>query len=74
MRWILCPWTMLQPRPLWMKRIWRSQMNRNVFHELEPEVRAAVGDHVFELITKQDKPGSTERAPGQTSVELVAAE
>jgi heme oxygenase len=50
------------------------QLNRNVFHELEPEVRAAVGDHVFELITKQDKPGSTERAPGQTSVELVAAE
>ena len=36
--------------------------------------RAAVGDHVFELITKQDKPGSTERAPGQTSVELVSAE
>ena len=50
------------------------RLNRNVFHELEPEVRAAVGDHVFELITKQDKPGSTERAPGQTSVELVAAE
>jgi heme oxygenase len=50
------------------------QLNRNVFHELEPDVRAAIGDHVFELITKQDKPGSTERAPGQTSVELVAAE
>lgn len=50
------------------------QMNRNIFHELESDVRAAVGDHVFELITKQDKPGSTERAPGQTSVELVAAE
>lgn len=50
------------------------QLNRNVFHELEPEVRAAVGDHVFELITKQDQPGSTERAPGQTAAELVAAE
>jgi heme oxygenase len=49
-------------------------MNRNVFHELEPEVRAAVGEHVFELITKQDKPGSTDREPGQSSVELVASE
>lgn len=50
------------------------QMNRNVVHELEPAVRAAVGEHVFDLITRQDKPGSTERAPGSTSVELVAAE
>jgi len=49
-------------------------MNRNVMHELEPAVRAAVGEHVFDLITRQDKPGSTERAPGNTSVELVAAE
>ncbi len=49
-------------------------MNRNVMHELEPAVRAAVGEHVFDLITRQDKPGSTERAPGSTSVELVAAE
>ncbi|WP_448571531.1 biliverdin-producing heme oxygenase [Trichothermofontia sp.] len=49
-------------------------MNRNVMHELEPAVRAAIGEHVFDLITRQDKPGSTERAPGSTSVELVAAE
>ncbi|MEB3213775.1 MAG: heme oxygenase (biliverdin-producing) [Leptolyngbyaceae bacterium] len=49
-------------------------LNRAVFHELEPEVRVAVGEHVFDLITRQDKPGSTERAPGSTSVELVAAE
>jgi heme oxygenase len=49
-------------------------LNRNVFHELEPDVKAAVGDHVFDLITRQDKPGSTERAPGHTSVELVAAQ
>ncbi len=49
-------------------------LNRNVFHELEPDVRAAIGEHVFDLITRQDKPGSTARAPGQTSVELVAAE
>ncbi|MFB2938757.1 heme oxygenase (biliverdin-producing) [Aerosakkonemataceae cyanobacterium BLCC-F154] len=50
------------------------EMNRNVFHELEPDVKAAVGDHVFDLITRQDKPGSTERQPGTTSVELVASE
>lgn len=50
------------------------QLNRNVFHELEDDVKAAVGDHVFDLITRQDKPGSTERRPGSTSVELVAAE
>lgn len=50
------------------------ELNRNVMHELEPDVKAAIGDHVFDLITRQDKPGSTERAPGNTSVELVAAE
>lgn len=50
------------------------KMNRDVFHEMEPEVRAAIGDHVFDLITRQDKPGSTDRAPGSSSVELVAAE
>lgn len=49
-------------------------LNHNVFHELEDEVKAAIGDHVFDLITRQDKPGSTERAPGTTSVELVASE
>ena len=49
-------------------------LNRNVFHGLEADVHAAVGDHVFDLITRQDKPGSTERPPGQTSVELVAPE
>ncbi|MGK7905637.1 MAG: heme oxygenase (biliverdin-producing) [Synechococcus sp.] len=49
-------------------------LNRNVFHELEPDVKAAIGEHVFDLITRQDKPGSTERAPGHTSVELVAAQ
>jgi heme oxygenase len=50
------------------------QMNRDVFHEMEDDVRAAIGDHVFDLITRQDKPGSTDRAPGQSSVELVATE
>ncbi len=50
------------------------QLNRNVMHELEADVRAAIGEHVFDLVTRQDKPGSTERSPGKTSVELMAAE
>ncbi|MDC0834545.1 heme oxygenase [Leptolyngbya valderiana BDU 20041] len=41
------------------------ELNRNVMHDLEDEVKAAIGDHVFDLVTRQDKPGSTERAPGQ---------
>ncbi|MDA0266684.1 MAG: heme oxygenase (biliverdin-producing) [Cyanobacteria bacterium] len=49
-------------------------LNRNVFHELEPDVKAAVGDHVFDLITRQDRLGSTERSPGHASGELVAAQ
>lgn len=49
-------------------------LNRNVFHELEPDVRAAVGNHVFDLLTRQDKPGSTERSPHRTSADLIAAE
>jgi heme oxygenase len=35
-------------------------LNRNVVDELEADVKAAIGSHVFDLITKQDKPGSTE--------------
>lgn len=49
-------------------------LNRDVMHSLEPEVKAAIGDHVFDLITRQDIPGSTERAPGNSSVELITAE
>ncbi|MGE5655971.1 MAG: heme oxygenase (biliverdin-producing) [Actinomycetota bacterium] len=50
------------------------KLNRDVMHELENDVKAAIGDHVFDLITRQDKPGSTERSPGNTSIELVATE
>ncbi len=49
-------------------------LNRDVMHSLEPEVKAAIGDHVFDLITRQDIPGSTERPPGNSSVELIVAE
>jgi heme oxygenase len=50
------------------------QLNRNVVHELEPAVKEAIGEHVFDLVTRQNIPGSTERGPGNTSVELVSAE
>lgn len=45
-------------------------LNRNVVHELEPIVKAAIGEHVFDLITRQEQPGSTERS----SAELIAAD
>lgn len=35
-------------------------LNRNVVDELEADVRAAIGEHAFDLITRQDRPGSTE--------------
>lgn len=41
------------------------ELNRDVVHELEPEVKAAIGDHVFDLLTRQDKPGSTENERSQ---------
>ncbi|OLP17706.1 heme oxygenase [Leptolyngbya sp. 'hensonii'] len=36
------------------------QLNRDVMHDLEDDVRTAIGEHVFDLLTRQDKPGSTE--------------
>lgn len=36
-------------------------LNRNVVDELEADVRAVIDPHVFELLTKQDRAGSTER-------------
>jgi heme oxygenase len=50
------------------------QLNRDVMHALEADVKNAIGDHVFDLIIRQDKPGSTERQAGNTSVESVATE
>ncbi|MBD0334765.1 MAG: heme oxygenase (biliverdin-producing) [Cyanobacteria bacterium Co-bin13] len=49
-------------------------LNRDIFHALEPDVRAAVGSHVFDLITRQDRPGSTEPGAGHPVVALMAAE
>lgn len=50
------------------------QLNRDVMHELEDDVRAAIGEHVFDLLTRQDKPGSTERAHPHANSETVPAE
>jgi heme oxygenase (biliverdin-producing, ferredoxin) len=49
------------------------QLNRDVMHELEADVRAAIGEHVFDLVTRQDRPGSTEQVKGHP-VALVTAE
>ncbi|AUT03917.1 heme oxygenase [Nostoc sp. CENA543] len=40
-------------------------LNRDVVHELEADVKAVVGDHIFDLMTRQNKPGSTEHTPEQ---------
>jgi heme oxygenase (biliverdin-producing, ferredoxin) len=50
------------------------ELNRNVVHELEGDVKAAIGDRIFDLITRQDLPGSTEHSPGHPSAGLVVAE
>lgn len=36
-------------------------LNRDVVHGLEDEVKAAIGEHVFDLLTRQEIPGATER-------------
>jgi heme oxygenase (biliverdin-producing, ferredoxin) len=38
-------------------------LNRDVMHELEADVIAAIGEHTFDLLTRQSRPGSTERHP-----------
>ena len=48
------------------------QLNRDVVHELEDDVKAAIGDHVFDLLTRQDRPGSTERVPASAAGETPA--
>jgi heme oxygenase (biliverdin-producing, ferredoxin) len=51
------------------------QLNRNVMHDLEADVIAAIGEHTFDLLTRQNRPGSTEhRHPGSHTVALVTAE
>jgi heme oxygenase len=38
-------------------------LNRDVMHDLEADVKALIGDHVFDLLIRQDIPGATERSP-----------
>ncbi len=35
-------------------------LNRNVSDELEPDVKAAIGEEEFERLTRKEQPGSTE--------------
>ncbi len=41
------------------------RLNRDVMHELEPDVKAAIGDRTFALITKENHEGSTEDPASQ---------
>lgn len=50
------------------------QLNRDVVHELEDDVKAAIGDHVFDLLTRQDIPGATERPHHGAPKELATTE
>ena len=45
------------------------QLNRDVVHELEDDVRAAIGGHVFDLLTRQEIPGATEHSPHGSAME-----
>jgi heme oxygenase len=47
-------------------------LNRDVVHELEADVKAAIGEHTFDLLTRQDRPGSTERHAPESERELAA--
>jgi heme oxygenase len=48
-------------------------LNRDVVHELEADVKAAIGEHTFDLLTRQDRPGSTERHPHHHGAERELA-
>ncbi len=37
------------------------RLNRDIMHELEADVKAEIGEHTFDLLTRLDRPGSTER-------------
>lgn len=50
------------------------QLNRDVMQGLEEDLRAAIGDHVFDLVTRQDRPGSTTQHDSHGMVQLIAAE
>jgi len=47
------------------------QLNGNVLHELEGDVKAAIGDHIFDLLTRQDIPGATEKRPRDPAQDIL---
>ncbi len=49
-------------------------LNRDVVHELEPDVKAVIGEHTFDLLTRQERPGSTVHHHGRSTVALATAE
>ncbi|BAY12041.1 biliverdin-producing heme oxygenase [Calothrix sp. NIES-2098] len=46
-------------------------LNQNLVHQLEADVKAAIGEHIFDLIARQDKVGSTEHTYTKNQVEKV---
>ena len=50
------------------------QLNQNILHELEIDVKAAIGEDVFNLIVSQHNINSTNNCNHNASVNLVAAE
>ncbi|MBE9195155.1 heme oxygenase (biliverdin-producing) [Synechocystis sp. LEGE 06083] len=50
-------------------------LNRDVMHDLEDLIRKAIGEHTFDLLTRQDRPGSTEaRSTSGHPVALMVGE
>ncbi len=50
-------------------------LNRDVMHDLEDLIKTAIGDHTFDLLTRQDRPGSTEaRSTAGHPVALMVGE
>ena len=49
-------------------------LNRDVMHDLEADVKALIGEHVFDLLTRQEIPGATERPPHGSAKESVVVE
>ncbi len=47
-------------------------LNRALMQALEADVKAAVGEHVFDLLTRQDRPGSTRRQSPESTPEFVS--
>ncbi|MBD2522376.1 heme oxygenase (biliverdin-producing) [Nostoc sp. FACHB-133] len=46
-------------------------LNRDVIHELEADVKAVIGEHIFDLITRQDQVGSTYTASESAGVKMM---